>query len=68
MYCYYKWSVAFPHGAVGWSAVFDCGISWSYSLSFVYVVVEPIFQLLKDGKILNVFTTQMRFESIFNVM
>ena len=60
--------MAFPHGAVGWSAVFDCGISWSYSLSFVYVVVEPIFQLLKDGKILNVFTTQMRFESIFNVM
>ena len=60
--------MAFPHGAVGWSAVFDCGISWSYSLSFVYVVVEPIFQLLKDGKILNVFTTKMRFESIFNVM
>ena len=22
------------HGAVGWSAVFDCGISWSYSLTF----------------------------------
>ena len=27
MYCYYKCSVAFPHGAVGWSAVSDCGIS-----------------------------------------
>ena len=27
MYCYYKWYVALPHGAVGWFAVFDCGIS-----------------------------------------
>ena len=27
MYCYYKFSVALPHGAVGWSAVCDCGIS-----------------------------------------
>ena len=34
MYCYYKWSVALPRGAVGWSEVCDCGISWSYSLTF----------------------------------
>ena len=34
MYCYYKCSVALPHGASGWSAVCDCGISWSYSLTF----------------------------------
>ena len=27
IYCYYKCSVAFPHGAVGWSAVCDCCIS-----------------------------------------
>ena len=27
MYCYYKCFVALPHGAVGWSAVCDCGIS-----------------------------------------
>ena len=27
MYCYYKCSVALPQGAVGWSAVCDCGIS-----------------------------------------
>ena len=25
--------VSLPHGAVGWSAVCDCGISWSYSLT-----------------------------------
>ena len=27
MYCYYKCSVALPHGGVGWSAVCDCVIS-----------------------------------------
>ena len=27
MSCYCKCSVAFPHGAVGWSAICDCGIS-----------------------------------------
>ena len=27
VYCYYKYSVALPHGAVGWTAVCDCGIS-----------------------------------------
>ena len=26
MLCYYKCSVALPHGAVGWSAICDCGI------------------------------------------
>ena len=31
---YYKCSVALPHGAVGWSAVCDCDIS--YSLTFYY--------------------------------
>ena len=27
MYCYYKCSVALPQGAMGWSAVCDCGVS-----------------------------------------
>ena len=39
MYCYYKCSVDLPHAAVCWSAVRDCGISWSYSLTFVFVVL-----------------------------
>ena len=30
----YKCSVALPHGAVSWSAVCNCGISRSYSLTF----------------------------------
>ena len=32
--CYCKSSVTLPHGAVGLSAMFDCGISCSYSLTF----------------------------------
>ena len=35
MYYYSKCSVALPHGALGWSAVCDCGISWLYSLTFL---------------------------------
>ena len=31
---YCKCPVTVPHGAVGWSAVCDCGISCSYSLNF----------------------------------
>ena len=27
MYCYCKCSVALPHGAAGWSALCECGIS-----------------------------------------
>ena len=34
MYCCCGLSVALPHGAVGWSAVCDCGISSSHSLTF----------------------------------
>ena len=34
MSCYCECYVTLPHGTVGWSAVCDCGISWSYSLTF----------------------------------
>ena len=30
----FKSTLALPHGAVGLSAVFDCDISWSYSINF----------------------------------
>ena len=33
MSCYSRCSVALPHGVVGWSAVCECSISWSSSLS-----------------------------------
>ena len=36
---YCKCHVALPHGAVGLSAVCDCGISGSYSLNFRFFVV-----------------------------
>ena len=29
--------MALPHGAVDWSAVCDCGISCSYSLTFLSI-------------------------------
>ena len=44
MYCYYKCSVALPHGAMGWSAVYECGISLSYSLTFWLKVCIIILQ------------------------
>ena len=34
MYWYSKCSVAPPHRAVDWSAICDCGISLSYSITF----------------------------------
>ena len=34
MSCYCKCFVALPPDGVGWSAVCDCGISFSYSLTF----------------------------------
>ena len=34
MPCDCQCSVALPHGAMGWSAVCDGGISWSYPLIF----------------------------------
>ena len=40
MSCYCKCPVALPHGTVGWSAVCECRISWSYSITFCYV--EPM--------------------------
>ena len=43
MYCLYTYSVAFPHGAVGWSAVCDCGISCSYSLTFLLATMRRSF-------------------------
>ena len=34
MSCHFICSVALPHGAMGWSAVCDSGISCSYSIKF----------------------------------
>ena len=47
--CYYflmyfdcLFTVSLPQGAVGWSTVFDCGFSWSYSLTFYCDLVQII--------------------------
>ena len=38
MFCDCKCSVALPHSVVGWSAVCDSGISWSYAPTFLYEI------------------------------
>ena len=49
-------TVSFPHGTVGWSAVYDCGISLSHSITF-YLRFRPkmiphcrAFTLVKSWK------------------
>ena len=60
MSSYCKYSVALPHGAVGWSAVCDCGISWPYSLvSFIFshllkdTAMKPTFVYVKPPNLLK---------------
>ena len=50
MYCYYKFFVALPHSAVGW--LYYCGISLSYSLTFVlkYILVLTVLLECKTEK------------------
>ena len=36
-------SVSLPHGAVGWSVVCNCGISWSYYLFSEVVFVHLVW-------------------------
>ena len=47
-------SMTLPHGAVGWSAVCQCGISRSYSLAFLV-----LFSFL-DGHMPRPFTYNVR--------
>ena len=39
IFCGNHYFVTLPHCVVGWSAVCDCGTSWSYSLAFMNTVV-----------------------------
>ena len=43
MSCYCKCFVALPHGAVGWSAVCDCGFP-DHTLFFIHPNLSPFFQ------------------------
>ena len=42
MLCDCYCSVALPHGAVGWSAVCDCGISLIYSFTLLAVIKQKV--------------------------
>ena len=46
IYCDCYCSVAVPHDTMGWSAVFDCVISWSYSLFDFVFLQEDVHNLL----------------------
>ena len=54
-YCYYKCYIALSHGAMDWSAVCDCGISSSYSLTF-YIV----YQTCNMGAVMLSYTTMLK--------
>ena len=53
----YYWPVSSPIGAVVWSAMFDFGVSWSYSLHFLSVhmilLTNRVFFFI-HGKVLQV--------------
>ena len=40
---YFKCSVTLPRGAEDWSALCDCGISWSYPLTFWRNVIPNVW-------------------------
>ena len=48
MYCYYKCSVALPHGAVGWYAVCYCGI---FLIILNYVLIEFYMVTIADDRL-----------------
>ena len=35
----YAYFVSFPHGAMGWPAVCEYGISWPYSIIFETIII-----------------------------
>ena len=37
--------VPLPHGAVGWSAMCDCDVSWSYSFAFRQLDKLPVISV-----------------------
>ena len=48
MSCSCNCSLPLPHGAMVWSAVCDCGISWSYSLFEKFYVSYLFADYLSD--------------------
>ena len=46
MYFDCLFSVSLPQGAVGWSTVCDCGISWLYSLTFTVILLRFLAKTL----------------------
>ena len=51
MFCDCKCPVTLPRGAVGWSAVCDCSISWLYLFTFVASRLSHDCIQLDEGEI-----------------
>ena len=49
-----------PHGALDWSALCACGISWSYSLIFV-VGKQKVNRTTKDMSMVTIFSVKNSF-------
>ena len=45
MSCDTQCSVALSHGAMGWSAICDCGISWSNSVAFLTLMITTYYAI-----------------------
>ena len=51
--------MALPHGAVGWSAVCDCGISGLYSLTLkMFELSIPAFESIGPSITLSIVSTK----------
>ena len=46
---YYKCCVALPHGAVGWSAVCDCGIYFLIILTYLCIYLTNLYKEIGWG-------------------
>ena len=49
MYCYNNCSVALPHGAMGWYAVCDCGITYFFFFFPTFTLIITISRPYEMG-------------------
>ena len=72
MYYYCKYSVALPRGALKYSAVYDCAIFWSNSLTYPYIYKSVGFNsliLFHFSKYpMKIETKLFHFHSIFKIV
>ena len=60
MSCYCIFSVTLPYGVVGWSAVCDYGISWSYSLNLLFILLHTFKNTHSYTLFIHVFYSRLQ--------